>query len=121
MAISWHEWSDDAFALARQRGVPVFLFVSASWCRWCRELERDVLNDPRAAALISERFVAVRVDKDRRPDIDARYSKGGWPTLAYLDDSGELIASDAYLEVDALCARLHLVASYYAENREAIR
>jgi uncharacterized protein YyaL (SSP411 family) len=65
--------------------------------------------------------VPIAVDKDRRPDIDARYSKGGWPTLAYLDDQGELIASDSFLDVDELIARLDLVSGYWADNRERIR
>jgi hypothetical protein len=119
--MQWSEWSEEAFDAARQRGRPLLLFLRASWCRWCRELEREVLTDPRVERLLADHFVAVRVDKDRRPDIDARYSKGGWPTLAWLDDSGELITSDAYLEADELVERLQLIAGYWAENREAIR
>ena len=119
--MEWQEWNDAAFAEARERGAPVLLFLGASWCRWCRELERTVLSDPRVARVIVARFVPVRVDKDRRPDIDARYSKGGWPTLAYLDDAGELIAADAYLDAEELLQRLELVAGYYAENLDAIR
>ena len=119
--MQWHDWNEEAFAEARSSARPVLLFVTASWCRWCRELEREVLSDPRIEAVVQDHFVPVRVDKDRRPDIDARYSKGGWPTLAYLDDTGELITSDAYLEGDELLERLQLVAGYYAENREAIR
>jgi uncharacterized protein YyaL (SSP411 family) len=117
----WFDWSDAPFSLARERGLPVLLFVRASWCRWCRELERNVLSDPRVERVLQERFVCVKVDKDRRPDIDARYSKAGWPTLAWLDDTGELLASDTYMEVEPLLARLDLVADYYARNRETIR
>jgi len=117
----WLDWNEESFAQARLRDRPVLLFLRASWCRWCDELEREVLADERVQQLIGDCFVAIKVDKDRRPDIDARYSKGGWPTLAYLDDSGEMIASDAYLEVEQLIERLELVAGYYAENRETIR
>lgn len=119
--MDWRDWNDEAFTDARERGCPVLLFLTASWCRWCRELEHEVLATPEVSALIHDRFVAIRVDKDRRPDIDARYSKGGWPTLAYLDDAGELIGSDAYLEAQALLLRLDLVADYYGENRDSIR
>ncbi len=119
--MQWHDWDERAFARARESARPVLLLLSASWCRWCRELEREVLEDERVRALIAQRFVPVRVDKDRRPDIDARYTKGGWPTLAYLDDSGEQIAADTYLEVDQLLRRLRVVSDYYAENRDAIR
>lgn len=120
-AFRWSEWSDEAFTEARERNVPVMLFVRASWCRFSNELEKQVLVDPRVQKLLSERFVAIRVDKDRRPDIDARYSKGGWPTLAWLEDDGELLAADNFLEADELVARLELVSDYYARNRELIR
>ena len=117
----WNEWGDTAFAIARERKVPVLLFVRASWCRWSREMERKVFVDPNVARLLAERFVAVRVDKDRRPDIDARYSKGGWPTLAWLDDGGELLGADNYLGPAELAARLELVSESYARDRDAIR
>lgn len=120
-AFRWSEWSDEAFTEARERNVPVMLFVRASWCRFSNELEKQVLIDPRVQKLLAERFVAIRVDKDRRPDIDARYSKGGWPTLAWLEDDGELLAADNFLEADELVARLELVSDYYARNRELIR
>jgi uncharacterized protein YyaL (SSP411 family) len=117
----WNEWGDTAFAIARERRVPVLLFVRAAWCRWSREMERKVFVDPRVARLLAERFVAVRVDKDRRPDIDARYSRGGWPTIAWLDDGGELLGADNYLEPDELVARLELVSESYARDRDTIR
>lgn len=119
--MDWHEWTQEAFERARETRRPVLLFVKAAWCRWCHELEAQVLGDERAALLLGERFVCVRVDKDRRPDIDARYSKGGWPTLAWLDDTGELLASDTYLELDDFLDRARMVADYYAKNRETIR
>lgn len=119
--MNWLEWSDAAFDAARAAEKPVLLLVRASWCRFSRELEERVLADPRVARLAAERFVAIRVDKDRRPDIDVRYARGGWPTLAYLDDQGELLASDAFLEADDLVVRLSMVAEQYARNRESIR
>lgn len=119
--VSWLDWDDEAFASARLRGVPVLLFVRARWCRWCAELERSVLSDPRVERLLHERFVCIAVDKDRRPDIDARYSKGGWPTLAWLDDTGEMLVADTYLEVPELVRRAEVVSNYYAQNRDSIR
>lgn len=119
--MEWLEWSEEAFARARETARPVLLFVRASWCRFCRELASGVLADPRVVARIEEGFVPVEVDKDRRPDIDARYTKGGWPTLAFLDEHGELIAADNYLEVEPLLARLDLVAEYHRTRREELR
>ena len=119
--MEWHDWKPETFALARERGVPVFLFVGASWCRFCRELEARVLATPIVDALLSSRFVAIHVDKDRRPDLAERFSRGGWPTLAYLDDQGEAIASDGFLEPEALLVRLELVSAYWSEQHDAVR
>ena len=106
MAIDWRDWSPAAFREAKERGCRVLLFLHAAWCRWCRELEEDVLADPRVAGLVAEHFVALKVEKDRRPDIDARYAKGGWPTIAYLDADGGLLAADNWLSADELARRL---------------
>jgi len=119
--VSWLDWSDSAFAEARQRSVPVLLLVRASWCRWCADLDERVLADPRVERLLSERFVCIAVDKDRRPDLDARYSKGGWPTLAWLDDTGEMLAADTYLEVPEFVRRAEVVSDYHARHRDTIR
>lgn len=119
--VSWLDWSDSAFAEARQRGVPVLLLVRASWCRWCTDLSARVLADPRVERLLAERFVCITVDKDRRPDLDARYSKGGWPTLAWLDDTGEMLAADTYLEVPEFVRRAEAVSDYHARHRDTIR
>jgi uncharacterized protein YyaL (SSP411 family) len=119
--VSWLDWGDEAFASARLRGVPVLLLVRAHWCRWCADLEDNVLADTRVERLLRERFVCIAVDKDRRPDIDARYSKGGWPTLAWLDDTGEMLVADTYLEVPDLVRRLEVVSDYYASHRDTIR
>ena len=116
----WQEWNDEAFAQARERNVPVLLFIHATWCRWCKQLEHEVLSDDRVRGIIESRFVSIKVDKDRRPDVEARFSKGGWPTLAFLDDMSELIAAENFLEVDALCNRLELVADHYETSREVI-
>jgi uncharacterized protein len=113
--MSWHQWSEAAFERARERGCPVLLFLRASWCRWCRELEQTVLSDPRVAGLLTENFVAIEVDKDRRPDIDTRYRRGGWPTLAVLDADGEVLARWNHLEADELLRRLADVAQSYPD------
>lgn len=106
----WHDWNEEAFERARERNCPVLLFLRASWCRWCRELEERVLSDDRIVERLSERFVCVMVDKDRRPDIDTRYRHGGWPTLAVLDAEAETLETANYVEVEELAALLDRAA-----------
>ena len=86
--IDWLPWSADAFARAAREGKPVLLSITAAWCRACHEMDRTTYADPDVAALVRDRFVAVRVDTDRRPDINERYNLGGWPTTAFLTADG---------------------------------
>lgn len=119
--MNWYGWEDGAFEEARATRRPILLFIEASWCRWCKEFDREVLSSPEISAFIAERFVSIRIDKDKRPDLDARYARGGWPTIAYLDEEGAQLASDNYIEAPALLERLRLVAETYEDNRDAIQ
>jgi len=119
--MQWHDWNSAAFERARERDCPVVLFLRAAWCRWCREMETHALADERVLSVLTERFVCIQVDKDRRPDIDTRYRKGGWPTLSFLDADGEVLAAENFLEPDELLRRLELIAERYPDRRDEIR
>jgi uncharacterized protein YyaL (SSP411 family) len=121
VTLHWHDWSDAAFAQARERRVPVLLVVHAHWCRFSRELERRVLRDASVVERIERGFVAISVEKSRRPDIAVRYSRGGWPTLAFLDEQGELFASEGFLEPEELAARLDLIERYWRAECGSLR
>ncbi|HVQ25147.1 MAG TPA: DUF255 domain-containing protein, partial [Planctomycetota bacterium] len=73
MAVHWQGWNDDVLRVAQQERRPVLLFITASWCHFCRDMEATTWADPAVAAAIAEHVIAVRLDKDDRPDIDARY------------------------------------------------
>jgi len=119
--MQWHDWNDAAFDRARERNCPVLLFLRTSWCQWCRDMEKNALSDERVQAILTDRFVCIQVDKDERHDIDERYRKGGWPTLAFLDADGEILASANYLEAEELLAYLELVGQHFPESPESIR
>jgi uncharacterized protein YyaL (SSP411 family) len=87
--IAWRDWSEDVVGEAHRAGKPVLLFLEAAWCRFCRDLESGVLSEPEIVAAVARRFVAVRADKDRHPDADARHRRGGWPTLLVIEPEGE--------------------------------
>jgi uncharacterized protein YyaL (SSP411 family) len=108
--MSWLEWNDEAFEEARERRCAVLLFVKASWCRWCKDLEQRVFQEERVRARLEESFVSVRVDKDRRPDVAATYTRRGWPTLAFLDDQGEQVHAVNFLETEPLLALLDRIS-----------
>jgi len=118
--IRWREWSATAFEQARLDDKPVLLGISAVWCHWCHVMDETSYSDDAVIALINERFVAIRVDNDQRPDINARYNMGGWPTTAFLTPQGEVMAGMTYIPPDQMRDILQQVSSYYRDNRAAI-
>jgi uncharacterized protein YyaL (SSP411 family) len=114
--IEWGGWDGDAFARAARERKPVLLSISAAWCRACHEMDRTTYSDAAVAAIVRERFVAVRVDADQRPDINERYNLGGWPTTAFLTPQGHLITGGTFVPVERMPAVLTRVAAEYADR-----
>ena len=90
--VHWWPWSDEAFAEARERDVPVFLSVGYAACHWCHVMAHESFEDEATAAVINDNFVAIKVDREERPDVDAVYmlatqaltGQGGWPMSVFL-------------------------------------
>ena len=102
--ILWHEWGPEAFATAQRENKPMLLDIGAVWCHWCHVMDRESYDDPEVAAIVNEYFVAVKVDRDERPDIDSRYQaavqavsgQGGWPLTAFLTPEGKPFYGGTY-------------------------
>ena len=71
--VHWHPWGDAAFARARAEDKPILLDIGAVWCHWCHVIDRESYENPVIAKIINENFIPVKVDRDERPDVDARY------------------------------------------------
>jgi uncharacterized protein YyaL (SSP411 family) len=90
--VHWWPWSDQAFAAAAERQVPVFLSVGYAACHWCHVMAHESFEDPQTASMINDHFVAIKVDREERPDVDAVYmqatqaltGQGGWPMSVFL-------------------------------------
>ena len=115
--IDWHPWGEEAFAKAQEENKPVLLAISAVWCYWCHGMDETSYSDTGVADFINQHFVAVRVDSDHRPDINARYNVGGWPTTAFLTGHGGFIGGATYLPPDQFLAMLAEVREAYQEDR----
>ena len=102
--VQWHQWGEEAFAEARRENKPMLLDIGAVWCHWCHVMDRESYDDPAIAAIVNEHFVAVKVDRDERPDIDSRYQaavqavsgQGGWPLTAFLTPDGKPFYGGTY-------------------------
>ena len=102
--IQWHEWGADAFAAAQRENKPMLLDIGAVWCHWCHVMDRESYDDPEIAAIVNQHFIAVKVDRDERPDIDSRYQaaiqavsgQGGWPLTAFLTPDGKPFYGGTY-------------------------
>jgi uncharacterized protein YyaL (SSP411 family) len=118
--IRWNQWGDAAFDQAQREEKPILLGISAVWCHWCHVMDETSYSDERVIDLINDRFVAVRVDNDQRPDINARYNMGGWPTTAFLSPVGEVMAGMTYIAPDQMREVLEQVSTYYRDNKETV-
>jgi uncharacterized protein YyaL (SSP411 family) len=102
--IHWHEWGAEAFETAKRENKPILLDIGAVWCHWCHVMDRESYEDPEVAALINQHFVAIKVDRDERPDVDSRYQtavqaisgQGGWPLTAFLTPEGKPFYAGTY-------------------------
>ena len=132
--IDWHEWGDGVFARARAEDKPILLDIGAVWCHWCHVIDRESYENAEIAALINQHFVAVKVDRDERPDVDARYQaaisalsgQGGWPLTGFLLPDGKPFFGGTYFPPEDRMGRpgfrriLLAVAEAYRAKREEL-
>jgi len=103
-SVDWYEWGEEAFARARAEDKPILLDIGAVWCHWCHVIDRESYENPQLAAIINRLFIPVKVDRDERPDVDARYQaaistlsgQGGWPLTGFLLPDGRPFFGGTY-------------------------
>ena len=106
--VEWHPWGEAAFARAQAENKPILLDIGAVWCHWCHVMDRESYEDPEMAKIINQNYVAVKVDRDERPDVDARYQaaisaisgQGGWPLTGFLTSDGRPFFGGTYFPRD---------------------
>jgi uncharacterized protein YyaL (SSP411 family) len=133
--IRWYEWGDEAFAAAQRENKPILLDIGAVWCHWCHVMDHESYDNPEVARTINENFIAVKVDRDERPDIDSRYQaavsaisgQGGWPLTAFLTPDGKPFYGGTYFPPDDRLGRpgfkrvLEAIAGAFREKHSDVR
>ena len=132
--IQWHEWGDQAFAAAQNQNRPILLDIGAVWCHWCHVMDRESYENPEIAEIINRDFIAVKVDRDERPDVDSRYQlaisaisgTGGWPLTVFLTPDGRPFYGGTYFPPVDQWGRpsfkkiLLAIADAYRERRDEV-
>ncbi|MEU5979869.1 thioredoxin domain-containing protein [Streptomyces sp. NPDC047315] len=132
--VDWWPWTPEAFEEARRRDVPVLLSVGYSSCHWCHVMAHESFEDEETAAYLNEHFVAVKVDREERPDVDAVYmeavqaatGQGGWPMTVFLTGDAEPFYFGTYFPPEprhgmpSFRQVLEGVATAWAQRREEV-
>src|SRR6266702_1529565 len=126
--VDWWPWSDEAFAEARRRGVPVLLSVGYAACHWCHVMAHESFEDQQIAALLNENLVSIKVDREERPDVDAVYmaatqamtGQGGWPMTVFMTPEGEPFYSGTYYPREYFQRLVLGVAKAWHEDRDGV-
>ncbi len=128
--VHWREWNDAAFERAQTDNKPILLDIGAVWCHWCHVMDGESYENEEIASLINENFIAVKVDRDERPDIDSRMQaavqaisgQGGWPLTAFLTPDGKPFFAGTYFPPDERYGRpgfkqiLQTLSEYFRRN-----
>ena len=132
--VAWQPWGEQAFAQARDEDKPVLLSVGYAACHWCHVMAHESFEDPETAAVMNERFVNVKVDREERPDVDALYmdavvsmtGQGGWPMTVFLTPAGEPFLGGTYFPPEprhglpSFTQVLVAVSDAYRERRDDV-
>jgi uncharacterized protein len=126
--VDWYAWGPAAFAKARSEDKPVFLSIGYSTCHWCHVMERETFEDLAVAQFLNQHFVAIKVDRERRPDIDTIYmtavqlmtGRGGWPMSSFLNLQGQTFFGGTYFPRAQFLELLRQVEAAWRDNRQGI-
>jgi hypothetical protein len=126
--VDWWPWCDEAFEEARRRDLPVLLSVGYSACHWCHVMAHESFEDPATAALMNEHLVAIKVDREERPDVDAIYmtatqamtGQGGWPMTVFMTADREPFYCGTYFPRETFGQLIRGVAKVWREDRTGV-
>lgn len=126
--VDWYPWSDEAFEKARRENKPIFLSVGYSTCYWCHVMEVESFEDEEVAAVINEHFIAIKVDREERPDIDEQFmlvtqlitQRGGWPNSVWLRPDGKAWMAGTYFPKQHFMDSLKALADVWKMRRDEV-
>lgn len=126
--VNWYPWGPEAFAAAKRENKPVFLSIGYSTCHWCHVMELESFEDEAVAEYLNSHFIAIKVDRERRPDIDIIYltavqyisGRGGWPMSSFLTSEGKTFFGGTYYPRDPFMDLLQRVVGLWHQDQPGI-
>ena len=126
--VDWFPWGDEAFAIARERNVPILLSVGYSACHWCHVMAHECFEDNEVAQVMNNLFVNVKVDREERPDVDAIYmdavqamtGRGGWPMTVFLSPDGKPFFGGTYFPKPSFLQLMNAITDAWQNRRDDI-
>jgi uncharacterized protein YyaL (SSP411 family) len=132
--VDWFPWCDEAFAKAKTEDKPIFLSIGYATCHWCHVMERESFEDHDVAAVLNDKFVCIKVDREERPDIDDQYMTvsqlitggGGWPLTIIMTAERIPFFAASYLpktpkmDMPGIIELLEKIDEFWKNNREAV-
>ncbi|HEY7222234.1 MAG TPA: thioredoxin domain-containing protein [Micromonosporaceae bacterium] len=127
--VHWWPWSQEAFAEARRRDVPVLISVGYASCHWCHVMAHESFENEQIAKLLNESVVSIKVDREERPDVDAVYmaatqamtGQGGWPMTVFATPDGEPFFCGTYFPPQPFESLVRAVTQAWRDQRDEVR
>ena len=133
--VHWYPWNKKALEKAKELKKPIFLSVGYASCHWCHVMAHESFEDKNTAAVMNEKFINIKVDREERPDLDNVFQKslailtgtpGGWPLSMFLDENGVPFSGGTYFPPQEMYGRpsfvniLKQVSDFYTKNKDKI-
>ena len=126
--VDWYSWGDEAFARSRKENKPVFLSIGYSTCHWCHVMEKESFEDIEIARYLNEHFISIKVDRERRPDVDELYmtalmlikGQGGWPMSSFLLSDRLPFFAGTYFPPDTFLSLLKEINQAWEKQQDNI-
>lgn len=132
--VNWNPWSEEAFAKAKAEDKPIFLSIGYSTCHWCHVMEKESFEDEEVAAILNKNYIAIKVDREERPDVDSIYmtvcqaltGSGGWPLTIFMTPDKKPFYAGTYFPKESrhglpgIMDMLNSIAQQWKEQREDI-
>ena len=132
--VNWYPWGDEAFQKAKKDDKPIFLSIGYATCHWCHVMAHESFEDEEVARILNQNFIAIKVDREERPDVDQIYmsvcqamtGRGGWPLSIFMTAEGKPFFAGTYfpkssrMGMTGFMDLLNQIASIWKNDRQKV-